>query len=145
MCQLLAIIGASLLCFYIALAIFFIAAAAIIAYGNIQYMHPTGVFIGGVWICIPAIYAADSDLAMAFLTSNAPITVAVLVVADYISIPPYQWLWAILISAQALYFAASMGTWGIVAIAMICVVVAPSMALLLLWVCVLVCAYTMAC
>ena len=140
MCQLLAILGAILLCIYIVLAMFCIAAADIIAYEHAPMVAMAILVIGAMCIWSSAILQGYIDLMPGLLTA-----IAAFGLTDYISIPTYPWLWAILISGQALYFAASMGTWDIVAIAWICVLVAPNMALLLLWVCVLVCAYTMAC
>ena len=146
-----AIPSLAILCFHLGLTIVFIADLTMIAYGNIQYMCPTMAFVGAVWMCIPAIYATDSDLGMACLTSIAPITVAVLVMADYISMPSYPWLWAILISGQvwchaiegsgAIAYAAR----GIGTMATICIIVAPCSLSLALWVCVLVCSYTIVC
>ena len=72
-----------------------------IAYQNITSMSATTVFVVSLWIQIIPIYALCRHLLPGYVTGMVPIACLALPQADYIYIPSYPWLWAILIVFQA--------------------------------------------
>ena len=80
--QVLALLGVVLLYTYITLAAIFVVCASRIAYQNLLSVSASMVFVIGLWIWIPAIYAYCRHLLPGYMTGIVPITAVVLVIAD---------------------------------------------------------------
>ena len=162
--QLLGVLGLVILYIYLSLVAIFlyhgiyhgspIAYQILISGSTMAYntsMSTTTVFVVSLWIQIIPIYALCRYLLPGYVTGMVPIACLALLQADYIYIPSYPWLWAILIVFQAWCVAIQssgpipQAARAIGTIATICGVAAPWSIHLFLRLLVLVGSYTSAC
>ena len=129
--QVLAVLGLVILYINLSVVAISLYHGSTIAYENMTSMSATTVFVVGLWMWIPAIYALCSHLLPGYTIGIVSVTCVTLVLADYIYIPSYPWLWAILIVFQAWCFAIQSSgpipyaARAIGTIATMCVVVVP--------------------
>ena len=100
----LAVLGLVILYINITLVAIFVVTVSAIAYQNIVSMPAITVSVVVLWMWMPAIDVFCRRLLLGYVIAIVPITAAAFVIAGYISIPSYPWLWAILIIVQAWCF-----------------------------------------